>query len=647
MKLQFASAKEGPVHLGRELGRGGEGAVFDLEGHSEFVAKVYHSPPDQKKADKLVAMTNGCTDRLRSISAWPIDTLHDTAGGAVRGFVMRRVARQKDIHVLYGPKTRLRDFPDATYRFLVHAAANLARAFAVVHEHGHVIGDVNQGGVCVSAQGTVTLVDCDSFQVRASQRVFGCDVGIPIYQPPELQNVRSFNGFLRSPNHDNFGLAVLIFQTLFLARHPFAGAFQGDGDMPIERAIREFRFAYGRDASRRQMKQPPGTLGLGAVPSAVANLFERAFSEGGVQGNRPTAIEWVTALDGFLSEFRECPQNPGHTYARTLTNCPLCELEGRVGALLFLPPRQAIAQSPTINIEDLWRELVPIIASTRIPAISRASVPAHPPPDAIVQFKRAKSRASTVFRLGIAASVLLAIIWHPGALAGTIAFWVMARLIRGRTPDEARDISERLTAAQERFNTIFRRIERERMTSALPGLEARAEGLYRRLRDFPQRRIEQLRNLEHSRYALQMQRFLDQFEVKDSRLKGFGPGLFAALISHGIETAGDLTVERLEGISGFGPKRISALLDWRSALETKFKFNPSDPVDAQERVRVERELQIEYTKEVAEFGRLCEQIRAHAGPLRQRIVTLTAELGQAQQELAVAHATAEALGKAA
>lgn len=644
MNVRLTSAKGGPLRLGRELGRGGEGAVFDLADHSDFVAKLYHLPPERSKAEKLIAMASGCTERLRTIAAWPIDTLHDGVSGAVRGFVMRRVARQKDIHVLYGPKTRLRDYPDATYRFLAHVATNLARAFAVVHDHGHVIGDVNQGGVCVSAQGTVTLVDCDSFQVRGPQRVFGCDVGIPIYQPPELQHVRSFHGLPRTANHDNFGLAVLIFQTLFLARHPFAGAFQGDGDMPIERAIREFRFAYGRDAARRNMKQPPGSMGLGAVPSTVAEFFERAFLEAGAKGNRPAAIEWVNALDGFLSDLRECPQNPGHAYARTLTRCPLCEIEGRAGVLLFLPPHQSAVQAPIVNIEDLWRE---IIASARLPAVSQASVPVLPPPGAIVAFKLKKSRASTVLWLGIAASVLLAMIWHPGALAGTMAFPFIALMLRGRTPDEARNVGERLSRAQERFNAILRHIERERTTSALPGLEARAEALYRGLRDFSQRRAERLRNLERSRYERQMRRFFDQFEVKDARLKGFGPGLFATLVSNGIETADDVTVERLKGIRGFGPKRISALLDWRRMLEARFKFNQSDPADVQERGRVERELQIEYAKEVAELRRLADQIKAHAGPLRQRIVTLAGELSQAQQELAMVHATAVALGKAA
>jgi len=647
MNTRLTTPKGDPLRFGRELGRGGEGTVFDLADYPEFVAKIYHSPPDRSKAEKLAAMANGSTDRLRRISAWPLDTIHDASSGVVRGFVMQRVARQKDIHVLYGPKTRLRDFPDATYRFLVHVAANLARAFAVVHEHGHVIGDVNEGGMCVSVQGKVTLVDCDSFQVRGPQGEFTCDVGIPIYQPPELQSVRSFRGVARTPNYDNFGLAVLVFRTLFLARHPFVGLFQGDGDMPIERAIRELRFAYGRDAAQRQMKQPPGSLGLGAVPPSVAELFERAFLEAGAQGNRPAAIEWVTALDGFISELRKCSRNPGHEYAPSLTQCPLCEIEGRAGVLLFLPSHEASVQGPTVNIDDIWHEMVPIIASARFPVVSRASVPALPPPDSVVEFKRRQLRASTILWVGIGVSVLLAMIWNPVALAGVVVFPALALVVRGRPPDEARNVGKRLSAAQERFNAILRHVERERAISALPGLEARAEALYRGLRNFPQRRSDRLEQMEHGRFERQMRRFLDQFQVEDARLKGFGRSLFTTLESYGVTTADDVTEARLTVIRGFGPKRKSALLDWRRTIEARFKFNPSDPANAQERIGVERELQLEYAMEVAELRRLAEQIKGHAGPLCQRIAALNGELGQAKQELATVQAAAAALGKAA
>lgn len=643
----LTTRKAGALRLGRELARGGEGIVFELADHPDFVSKIYHFPPDQQKSAKLLAMAEAGTERLRRISAWPIDTIHNEHDGLVRGFVMRKVARQQDIHQLYGPKTRLRHYPEATYTFLVHVAANLARAFAVVHEHGHVIGDVNQGGVCVSREGTVTLVDCDSFQVRGAQAFFNCDVGIPIYQPPELQSVASFRGLRRTSNHDAFGLAVLVFQTLFLARHPFAGAFQGHGDMPIEQAIREFRFAYARDASRRHMRQPPGTLGLGAVPPDIAQLFERAFLEEGAQHARPSPIEWVAALDSFRDNLRSCNRNPSHTYYCSLGTCPLCDIESRVGSLLFLRPRQHSTQAPPINIEDVWRDIAPVLASTKPPDNASIQALLPPPSEAVLAFKLARDRAATLLLIGSVILCLSALFWGPASLVGILPVALLARLVRGEVPAEARDLKRRLSAAERHFSTIVRHVEQERNATPVPNLEARAIQLYGLLTDFTQHRAERLQTFERHRHASQFQRYLDSFEIKDCSIRGIGPGLAATLLSNGIETAADVTESALTGIPGFGPVRIAALIEWRARVERQFRYNPTDPGDSRERIRIESELHNEYARNASEFQHVASALKAAAGPLSRRIADCTTDLDRVQRDLASLRAIALTLGRAA
>src|SRR3712207_1872279 len=54
-----------------------------------------------------------------------------------------KVTGRTDIHNLYSPKSRRQQFLRADWRFLIRTSANIARAFAVVHETGCVIGDVN------------------------------------------------------------------------------------------------------------------------------------------------------------------------------------------------------------------------------------------------------------------------------------------------------------------------------------------------------------------------------------------------------------------------------------------------------------------------------------------------------------------------
>lgn len=703
-----------PIRIGRVLGTGGEGTVYTVDGEEHLVAKLYHQPAGPEKGQKLVAMVAGCTDRLRKIAAWPTDTLHDRAATPARGFLMRRVSREKDIHLLFGPKTRLREYPEATYRFLVHVAANVARAFAVVHEHGHVVGDVNQGGIYVSPMGTVTLVDCDSFQIADAARLFACDVATPVYQPPECQSVRSFRGLAREPNHDCFGLAVLIFQTLFLARHPYAGTFAGDGEMPLERAIREFRFAYAHDATRRKMKQPPGSLGLGCVPVDLALMFERAFLEEGSKGKRPTALEWIAALDSFASALRECKRNAGHAYLENLVACPLCEIEGRAGVLLFLPPREPSGLSTPLKLDELWRELIAVQEEARVPTVNAlraapkaASAPCQPEafrraadthrsalgeierriadlepevdeyPVRSVRYKRLRAAKLAVAGAGILICLAVAVALSPLALGGMVMCLALAA--SGWQPhrklDDLRDdlsaARERkrelrcdlekaqnrailadttlatMAASRDRAAAILRELERYRISSDVAQVQQRlaeAQRRYHELQDFDQRRATRLRQFEMVRQQRQLARFLDQFEVCHCGLKGFGCGLVATLMSNGVETANDVSEQKLIGIHGFGPKRIGALVAWRRSIEAQFRFNSADPTDAQERATAERHLTAEYTRGIEDLRCLIGQAKASAKPIATRVQCMRAELTASCNAYDQAYAAALALG---
>jgi DNA-binding helix-hairpin-helix protein with protein kinase domain len=226
------------LEIGRQIGRGGEGAVYEVVGRPNEVAKIYHEVMSSEKAAKLKAMIRLAVPQLLESAAWPTETLHRARGGAPVGFVMAKVTRFREIHALYSPAHRKQEFPNANWKFLVVSARNVANVFASLHAAGHVISDVNQGNVVVSSRATVKLIDCDSFQIVSEGRQFLCEVGVGHFTPPELQG-RRFSGLVRTPNHDRFGLAVLCFHLLFAGRHPHAGRFLGTGDMPIEKAIRE------------------------------------------------------------------------------------------------------------------------------------------------------------------------------------------------------------------------------------------------------------------------------------------------------------------------------------------------------------------------------------------------------------------------
>src|SRR5262250_3136852 len=249
----FLTSKSEIVRLGRRIGVGAEGEVCEIQDRSDLVAKIYHEPPPPEKAEKLVALSRLGHERLFNLSAWPVSTLRDAPDGAVVGFVMKRISGAEEVHALHSPKSRLQKFPEASWAFLIYVAANIARAVAAIHEHGFVIGDLNPKNILVTRKATVYLLDVDSFQVMADGKTYRCDGGFPEYTPPELQGV-AFRMVDRTQEHDYFGLAVVIFQLLFMGRHPFSGRFLGAEEMSLERAIKEFRFAYGADAETRQMR---------------------------------------------------------------------------------------------------------------------------------------------------------------------------------------------------------------------------------------------------------------------------------------------------------------------------------------------------------------------------------------------------------
>jgi DNA-binding helix-hairpin-helix protein with protein kinase domain len=236
-----------PIPLGAVLGKGGEGTVYEVRQSPVTAAKVYHKPLSADRSEKIRAMVRMRTEPLAKLTSWPVDLLAIRGTGEPIGLLMPIIANRKNVHHLYGPKSRLQDFPRADWRFLVRAAANTAKAFAIVHDANCVIGDVNHGSIMVAQDATVALIDCDSFQVNTPGRRFLCEVGIETFTPPELQGL-PFKGAVRTPNSDNFGLAVMIFHLLFMGRHPFAGRPRGAGDVPIAQAIKEFSISIQRES---------------------------------------------------------------------------------------------------------------------------------------------------------------------------------------------------------------------------------------------------------------------------------------------------------------------------------------------------------------------------------------------------------------
>src|SRR5262245_2110065 len=227
-----------PLKMGRLLGRGAQGDVYALDKTPSLAIKLYRESLSPRVTERLRTMVGIGNQRLLKVSAWPVDVVLDGPGGKMIGFLMPNFSGYKPVHQLFGVKSRLFHYPNASWPFLIHVAANIARTFSLIHELGHIVGDVSSTNILVSPSAIVALIDCDSYQVITDTDRFRCEGGTTGYVPSELIGA-DFSNTIRTNDHDSFGLAVLIFQLLFMGRHPFSGTYKGGGEKDLDVFVKE------------------------------------------------------------------------------------------------------------------------------------------------------------------------------------------------------------------------------------------------------------------------------------------------------------------------------------------------------------------------------------------------------------------------
>ncbi len=379
--------------------------MFSVEGDPSIVVKLYHRPAPYRAA-KLRAMLQAVPeDPSHAVGhasiAWPIDLVVDEAE-AVLGFVMPRLDATTNLALLnvYNPGSRRAVAPGFTWRYLLHTAANLASVVDALHQRGYVIGDLNESNLFVSNSALVTLIDCDSIQVPApgTSAMFRCGVGKPEYTAPELQHL-DLGRIDRTPDHDNFALAIVVLLLLMEGVHPFSGVWLRPGAPPsIPQNIQTGDSPYVRP---RRIAPPPHAPAFEMLPPDVQHLVRRCFGDGfSDPAARPSAAEWDWALRDAEATLLVCDVNPRHEFAAHVPACPWC-LRQRAGLPDAFPP--------------------PITAaSVAAPAAQHQPTP---PPTPSRRARRRRAAAGLAAFVGVAALALTAgtHLSHGGARASSAA----------------------------------------------------------------------------------------------------------------------------------------------------------------------------------------------------------------------------------
>jgi DNA-binding helix-hairpin-helix protein with protein kinase domain len=126
------------------------------------------------------------------------------------------------------------------------------------------------------------------------------------------------------------------------------------------------------------------------------------------------------------------------------------------------------------------------------------------------------------------------------------------------------------------------------------------------------------------------------------QISGVGPAKKAALRSFGIETAADVTWNKVISVKGFGEVLTRAVVDWRKACERRFVFNPNLLLTEADKNAVrakivsrKRTLETTLNSGAAELQRLRKDMTNNANSLSPALRAICQNLAQAQADLNV------------
>jgi DNA-binding helix-hairpin-helix protein with protein kinase domain len=570
-----------PVKLGDEVGRGGEGSVFEVDGNPSLVVKVYHKTPlPEELVAKLRVMSSIWTADLERIAAWPRTILFDPVHRKPVGLLMSKMEGARQLHELYGTTNRRRHFPDAGWHHLVLAARNAAAAFNTLHAAKIVVGDVNQGNLLVDEKMCVRMIDCDSFQIERDGETYNCPVGSPHFTPPELQGQR-LRDVARTVDHDCFGLATLIFHLLFVGRHPYAGRPRGLTDLSIEKAIAEHRFAFSRNRAATQVDPPPASLLLDDLPPSIGNLFELAFRPTG-QG-RPRPQQWIQELELLIKQRRACDIDPMHIYAPEAGRCPWCRIEDIGGPSFFIPAdvpsnvaslRLARLDDTVANLPEVHFPMVPAerYAVPAVPKLKKVRpLPQRTPRDHAAAVLAASWMVAIVGAFAFVSPVVCGV--GAGLSVAAAGYLLVDKSSRGSRA-QVHKYKQRLAKQAETIRVKGRKIDIQHRTRFTDFEESQRE-LEEERHNYRAEGDELVSVIINSRHS-QLDDYLRNLSIRDSvtMIAGMTLNQVTLLESFGVETAFDCERIKLYGIPSIDESTSINLVHWRAEMERRFRFNP-------------------------------------------------------------------------
>ena len=321
---------------------GGEGDIYNVTNVATIVAKIYHADRITKELEnKLKIMVKRPpSSGVFTQVAWPLDVIYDS-NNQLCGFIMPKLNITEELLELY--KYPPQKYKNITTRHKIIIAENICAIISEVHKAGYVFGDFNPRNIGVNLNtGTVAFLDTDSYHIydRDTNSTYRCKVCLDGYVAPEL--LKACENYPKdayatvplptfTKETDNFALAIHIFKLLMNGYTPYNGIKESDsvsiGSPGVgNNAIKQNNYCFRPGNKPQAVAVPP----MDVLPQEIADLFTRAFMDGRIDPRqRPTAIEWHSALNKYENSLKTCTRNSAHLYNSSLSLCPWCETDER------------------------------------------------------------------------------------------------------------------------------------------------------------------------------------------------------------------------------------------------------------------------------------------------------------------------------
>jgi serine/threonine protein kinase len=312
------------VIVGKKLGEGGQGAVYEVDYDGKPKALKWYSGKKFKNPDKFYENLENNIKKGSPTKAflWPEDiTEHD---GEAFGYIMDlRPPEYKDFSKFLIAKEGF-----ASVTAMVNAALHITAGFRALHNKGYSYQDLNDGNFFINPKNGDALI-CDNDNVSEHGKNSGI-AGKARYMAPEIVAKKA------KPNTytDRFSLSVVLF-LLWTNNHPM----EGKSGCPVLMDAAHEKKIYGTNPvfifdPSDNSNRPVQGIHKGAInrwpflPKYLREEFVKAFSKERMNEPAKRIIdqEWLRLFIRMRGEIHQC--SCGKVYfadPEHLNPCPECK----------------------------------------------------------------------------------------------------------------------------------------------------------------------------------------------------------------------------------------------------------------------------------------------------------------------------------